>query len=642
MKKILAFAISAVALSVSAETTVDWSYAPSYGETVFTGNGVAESHDVAIRISNPSVVGKKITGFSVVVPTTAEVTATTGWLSSRLDTKVESGIRHNDADIVEVDGSLENGVLTVTFAEPYTIPMDGVYVGYSLTIPTKSDVEESKAPVAVVAGSDEEGLFMRSSRKNRYWVNNSAELGMVSAMQVHICGEFLSNSAAFGSFEGMRMLYGQENKLSIPMFNAGDNEISSCEWTYQVAGMSGVGAASFATPVPARLGSKVGVDVPFPAIDEYGTYPATLKITKVNGAANNSSVESTTSNIKVIPFNPVCRPLVEEYTGTWCQYCTRGIAGMEEMNRRYGEDFVGICIHSGDTMQIITEYPAGVYPSGLPGAAINRVKLTDPYYGDGDEEMGIDGVWQKYRQSECNANVYANARWTDESCQTMLIDASAIFIENIENANYRIGCCMVADNLHNALWKQVNAYNGASVDPDMPLYEWTTKGGSVADVNYNDVAVYFPDLNGVEGSVPGSVKAGEVYSHQFEYNVADVLNVRSYWTPVLDEEGEQAYDESGVAIKTPINLAERAGVENLRVVVMLIDRDTNAVVNSCKTGYVEIAGVKGVSVDETSPVIDTVWYDLTGRRVANPAAGIYIRVDMHANGAHTATKQLRK
>ena len=51
--------------------------------------------------------------------------------------------------------------------------------------------------------------------------------------------------------------------------------------------------------------------------------------------------------------------VAEEGTGTWCGYCVRGIVALEEMNKKYPDNFIGIAIHSGDPMAVeglINEY----------------------------------------------------------------------------------------------------------------------------------------------------------------------------------------------------------------------------------------------------------------------------------------------
>ena len=63
------------------------------------------------------------------------------------------------------------------------------------------------------------------------------------------------------------------------------------------------------------------------------------------------------------------RPLIEEYTGTWCGWCPRGFTGMEMLRETFGEDFIGVAIHNQDPMAVLTtsQYPSNI--QGFPSAA---------------------------------------------------------------------------------------------------------------------------------------------------------------------------------------------------------------------------------------------------------------------------------
>lgn len=58
-------------------------------------------------------------------------------------------------------GSVDNGYVELHFAQPYTIPSQGVYVGYSLEI-SELNTATSK-PVLGVSGTDPEMSYFRSS-----------------------------------------------------------------------------------------------------------------------------------------------------------------------------------------------------------------------------------------------------------------------------------------------------------------------------------------------------------------------------------------------------------------------------------------------------------------------------------------------
>ena len=58
------------------------------------------------------------------------------------------------------------------FKEPYVVPKEGVYVGYTFAIES-NETEEQKNPVAVTQGIDEDGLYLMSSRTYMRWSSYS-------------------------------------------------------------------------------------------------------------------------------------------------------------------------------------------------------------------------------------------------------------------------------------------------------------------------------------------------------------------------------------------------------------------------------------------------------------------------------------
>ena len=60
----------------------------------------------------------------------------------------------------------------------------------------------------------------------------------------------------------------------------------------------------------------------------------------------------------------VRRCVVEEYTGTWCGNCPRGIVGLSRLAEDFGDRFIGIAIHTGDSEPMVIP----TYPSLVPGA----------------------------------------------------------------------------------------------------------------------------------------------------------------------------------------------------------------------------------------------------------------------------------
>lgn len=85
-------------------------------------------------------------------------------------------------------------------------------------------------------------------------------------------------------------------------------------------------------------------EVPVGPTSTVGTQTLTLTAETFNGAPNGDSRKTATGTVVVMPFMPVTRPLIEEYTGLGCGWCPRGYIAMEEMAEKYGADFVGLAI----------------------------------------------------------------------------------------------------------------------------------------------------------------------------------------------------------------------------------------------------------------------------------------------------------
>ena len=73
------------------------------------------------------------------------------------------------------------------------------------------------------------------------------------------------------------------------------------------------------------------------------------------------------------------RVLIEEGTGTWCQWCPRGNVFSDQMTQDY--DAIPIAIHRNDDMEIpgTVSYFAMTNITGLPNGNIDRTQLfIDP------------------------------------------------------------------------------------------------------------------------------------------------------------------------------------------------------------------------------------------------------------------------
>ena len=600
MKQLLTAVAALFSLSAMAQTTVFSHYTGS-GELNMVGTQKTETYDVAMLVSDPALVGTKIEGVRIYIAengtttdgTTSKMTDASVFLTSSLELKVRGTTKVNDPNILsqpfEAQGEQWN---EVRFETPYEITADGVYVGYSFTI--NESTGKSARPVATVRGVLENSLFLHTSRTYRKWSSYTNSYGSRLAMEVLISG-VAEQAAAIDLGGATNVLTGDEAALfPATIRNNGATAISNIEYACSLNdGEAQKHTLTFPTPIPARFNAAASINIPIPPVAEKGSYNFNVQVTKVNGVDVVSPLSTGTLNVyKTMPKH---RAVVEEYTGTWCGYCPRGMVGLKKMNQLYPEDFVGISYHNDDPMCITYSYPSSV--QGFPDAWLDRVRQTDAFLGDGSAypgPFGLDKVWLKRCEEFAPASVdvestLANGTINIKSYVTFPVDADA--------SGYKLAYAVLHDGMtgKSANWLQSNYYGGSAFDdPDMQPF---VNGGSSMAVTFDDVIVFTSGNKGIEGSLPAQAVADVPVEHTYSIPLTKVVNVS----------GESLVQDT----------------EKMRVVVLLLDAKTGVIVNAHKARLGESTRTGITSLKESgSRRADT--YDLSGRRVKDATKGVYI------------------
>lgn len=597
--------VAAAAAPAAVAGEIDFSYNPDGLDYYVYGFNKKETYDIAIKINDPMLVGCRVTGISVPVPAENEwLEGVCAWMSSEL--KLESKV--NVADIATKEGVVENYSLDVTFDEPYVIPEEGVYVGYSFKVTTLDDY--SNNPVAVVYGSDPDGLYIHSSRSRLKWSSIAASSGIVSSMVVRLDSDFGPSDAGVLVPEKTYVAVNEKSDVAITLINHGSEPLKSFSYSYAVGDHHGEGTMELSEPL-APNGRKTTTPVTIDPIPELGTYPFVLTIDKFNGVDNKDPYTTASGDIEVIPFLPVNRPLVEEFTGLNCGYCPRGFVAMEQMSHDYPELFVGMAYHGGSyergCMATTSIYDWPVSITGFPSGTINRERVFDPSY--------FTSEWASYRNNMPVADVDVAIEWADEEQTRLNAKAVAKFIYDYKEAGYKLSLALVADGLTNPEWKQSNYFAGGRPDsnPDSPFWEPFINGGSyVEGLVFNDVVAYYKDVKGIEGSLPEDIKAGDELTYDYSINMADVKN----------DMGEY-FINTGATV---------------HMVAIILDAD-GKFVNCNKSASITVDNATGVeSVGADSSVVEVVYYDLQGRMIQNPAEGIFVKVEKMSDGTERRSK----
>lgn len=566
------------------------------------GTSKSETYSVAMKINHPELVGMKIVALKVPVNYDAvNVSDHVAFLSRELT--ASSG--RATGDILNIEFTPEDTWTTITLDEPYVIQEAEFYAGYSFKM-SKCDLTTGDgAPLMLMVGVNPEGLMITTSRTYRRWTDASEAIGGSVAMQLVVQGDDLKeNSVSIGSVSDKRVAIGEASSLKALLLNHGVNAVSGIGYKLEVAGQVTEGIVDVSISADS-YGQSAIAEIPVPAISELGTYEATVTVVSVNGEVNNGMYPSAICQVCVMNVVPVKRPLMEEFTGTWCGFCPSGYVAMKLMNERHPGEFICASYHNMDAMEITTNYP--VFVDAFPTATIDRFLFTDPYLGEYRHDMGIERTWLDACDIETPVNVNVSAS-LDVTTGVLVATAEVLFCEDVDDADFGIAYVVTADSLagNGANWRQHNYYSnefegGAYSNTYIEGMEQFNQGAEYQYLAYDDVVIAQSHGGGdcFTGMFSASHKEGDVVSHDTSFNTADMKS----------DYGSRA------------NLVQNT--ERLSVIAVVVNSATKAVVN-CAKCHVQTGTSAITSVADGSAADVAQAYDLSGRPVQSGSHGLMI------------------
>lgn len=388
------------------------------------------------------------------------------------------------------------------------------------------------------------------------------------------------------------ILTNQNTSLELELKNVGANEINSVTVNWND------GTDHIAT-IPVTIGVGETAIVNHPTALNYSSatlYNIEITVTEVNSSTDpDMSNNSQMTSIRAISQNGGTKVLIEEGTGTWCQWCPRGAVAMEYMYNNYSDKFVGIAVHEGipqwpDPMQV-TAYANGSNFSGYPSMHIDRVIK--------DESVSQEIMEYYVLLRSARPNPVSIGIETILSGQELTVEASATFYSNFTNANFRLAAIIIENDVTGIAntYSQSNVYSGGAYGP-MGGYENLPNPVPASMMVYDHVGrALLGGYNGVSGSVPTTLTDGQTINYTFNYTVPT------------------AYD-----------------IDQIHVAVVVIDTTTGQIVNS-NSAYAGTLSVNDISSNSgfsvyPNPATDFVnlqfnqdgkyavkIYDITGKEV---------------------------
>lgn len=282
----------------------------------------------------------------------------------------------------------------------------------------------------------------------------------------------------------------------------------------------------------------------------------------------NGKETSVRGSVKNLAFQTTRRVVLEEMTGTTCQFCPQGHVVIEHLENEFGDRFIPIAVHSYTGGTFYSEeafnYSQFLGLSAAPTAVIDRMYLASPLNAD-YEMIDTKGGRLWYDIVAERIGSYADADISIGKIEAtdgkFNVKTSVKYAYDANNLNVNLFAVVMEDNLKA---RQQNAF----VNSTAPIMADWEAGGPYGTPNapytYTSVmrGTYGSTFNGTGGFIPASVTAGESY-------------------------------EAEISFPVPVDVKE---ISNTKVAVVMIDANTGQVVNAA-CGKTNTSGVEDVAAE---------------------------------------------
>ena len=523
------------------------------------------------------------------------VTAAKAWLSVKNFGNGVPDVTVKDIPLSQLRDQLHDGAPTeVLFDEAYTaLPATNryasVYAGFTLTLSADNACDmlcsENTNDVA-----DNANIYG--------WDNIEKSYGAL-AMQLLVSGGGLKAKRIDVAPLGELVVTNTtgQTQLEATVTNWSTQPVSSIDYVTRI-GTNAAAEKRLSLDKPmGELGLKRKLVIPLSIPSTAQLYKCQMEITKADGQANQSDSRKADGELIVLQKKALKRTVMEEFTGSWCPNCVRGIKGMHMLEEQFGDRFIGIAVHTGSTGEdpmILREYANSdikkrAAATGVPSASIDRLIDCDPYLGDNiyQKHFTTGLLVEQSLQQLATADMEVSARWKDAEEKTVEIDVATTFGYSADDSPYKLILVMTANGLKGEgdEWLQVNGLygkEGEGYDDDLSEYVF---GPRRINMEYNHVAIAVAGINnGLEGSITVPLKCGEAQHYVYDMNLGSNALVQDK--------------------------------NKLYAVAMLLDTRTGTIANAAKANVLRY-GTNGIETikDERLKMKDSPVYDLQGRRV---------------------------
>jgi hypothetical protein len=215
--------------------------------------------------------------------------------------------------------------------------------------------------------------------------------------------------------------------------------------------------------------------------------------------------------------------VLEDHTGAWCGWCTRGMETLEELENEFGDMIIGVGVHNGDNMSVATyQGPLAkqIGLQGYPNGSVNRVV-------NGGRIAQSDNAWRPMALTQVNTDVPVGVSLeVDYDASTGAYTASITAdVESTVNDQLAWNLWVLEDYVTGSGngWDQANYLSGRKGYEDSKFYEQPNPIPS-----FQHMDVFRKAHGGVLGDTDGfpMPAAADTYTKKYTGNI-DGLNIQN-------------------------------------------------------------------------------------------------------------------
>lgn len=511
-----------------------------------------------------------------------------------------------DDDVAEA--SVTNPVAgwnEVEFEEPYTINTEnisGLLIGFRYKQVNTNDgsyYSDECYPLSIVdEGTRTYGIRLYGSINNKTaWYNFGT--GNLS-VQCIVEGDFPAVGAEPQDYGHVVISLGSQSTKVVTVHNTGKEGISNIDYTVTAGGVVSEERHLDLPSTFKHFNGYASIALPFEATAEESTQQRVINITKVNGKENPSAAVGASGLVASSNRSFTHRVAVEEFTGTGCGWCPRGLVGMEKLRNQFGDLFVGVGIHqynSSDAMYI-PNYPDLGF-EGAPSCMIDRLIETDPYLGETNSIYAVDQIFSAIQAMVPEVGVEASGEWNADSTK---ITATALVEGLFDGSKYKVELSLVADGLTGTTtaWKQSNyfyQYSASQWPDDLAIF---CSGGqygksSISGWVFNDVAIATSFTSTGKNNAPAVTING----------------------------AEKAVSSCTLTLPTKATLKKAILKDQVYVVAIVVDENGN-IINSAKYHMPFYQEPTAIATLQSESSASEARFAIDGRRLDTPQRGLNI------------------